>query len=218
MKKKYAMISLTIVLVISISIITLLASRSTSHKPREIEAYDKYSIQMNIKSKKGTKSESAMISAAFDGTSMEISSNKDLPTAYILADELFYLNFDECHVFKLKKSYKDLEKMISNTKDADVVKTEDNTTYYSKVLNPEELDELLASIFINKKAQSSSVATYTVLENRVVNFNITAYTEDDSVITINLKFKRQDPNFKINLPSRNKKIVADKENIYEIVK
>lgn len=220
--KKNLVFIITAIAVATLIIISLLI-KNTHREAKSFKTFDKYSLAITLRATKDDKTDTYLITTKDDGTTMQISANRNVPTAYIKDKSLFYTKYDEFHTFNTESSYRDLQRIVSNFKQADIIAQDDDNIKYTKILNPAELDTILKACFISKKSLSNSVASFTVKFGKIIDFKISIDTEDQYLININLKFEPLDSEFVINVPTgqgvgHKFQMLEDENNVYEFIK
>lgn len=226
MKNKRTILYIAIPLIIIILISFLI---NYSSKKTVLETYEKYSISMTISSISKDSKDSILLKYSNDGKYSKITSNKINKAAYIINDKLYFYKNDvlnECYIYKLNKSYKDIQGFIVNLKNYDKIKEENGYSYYSKVLNPREINDLLDILMVSNNSSSNSLINFSTKNDKISDFSLTISSlEGYESASIKMKFKEEDENFMIDATkvlsgkdASKYKFIETQENIFDFFK
>ena len=120
----------------------------------EFTPYTKYKAAISIIIDKQNK-ERIDINFKDDGNSIKIRSNLNDDETFIIGDILYYKDNNVVYKHKLNNSYRKLNSILSDIKNADVLNSTSSYTFYSVLLNKNTINRILDAIFFNIKTGKS---------------------------------------------------------------
>lgn len=200
MNKKKLIIAIIVLLMIIV--FSFLIFNKSSSKKREFKNHSKYALTLTVTTTKENKSEKYTINYKYDGTNAKVTSNHlDYPV-FITNQTLTFIDEETKYTYPVKTSYKEFDDIILDIKEADKIEERSGITRYSKVLTEEELNRILASLYIKTKVKKRAMSQFSIKDSKLESFNLTLDdTEDFDLLSIMTKFEELEESYIVDLTS-----------------
>ncbi len=206
---KKIIILLGVFLVLLVSITAIL----TWDKKLNIEDYDKYLLSVII-STKSTEEASHTINVYSDKKNIKIESHYVDKEAFYKDDKLIFIDADERKLLEYKTEYS-YSKVYALLKDFKKNKKFEENSYEVTYEN-DSLNELLSNLYIEDEITGETKASITILEDKIVSFDIGLHGKNFEDIYIELYFDKLDADFKIDDSILNKsdELIIDSTGVH----
>ncbi len=169
MKKKNIILiaSISVVLIVVFTIVLFNGS-----KKEEGNKYKKYSANVTIVLKKSTKDDVYHVTIKDDGENAHIMSSMVDNPSYVIGKSLYYLDKDTYFIYTGENSYRDFYGFVEDIHTKDLLREEGDYDYFSCLVETEQVNDILKSLYFKSITSSSKVAEVVKKNGKVAAFNL----------------------------------------------